>query len=122
MKRKIFLDGGRYAQCEVDNYGDTDVYLFDSSVDLKEVCNAMQANGLCVKAIHDEDSAVVVDRTKFLFKGDTYTLNQCSDLFDWFGESQAYDFTYYYDRVVFHTPNDYFYAAYRDNLDNYVRI
>lgn len=126
MKRKIYLDGERYASCEVNNYGDVEVYLFGSSVDMHEVAMAMGRNGFFVKQVFadeedEEYASIVVDRQKFRFKGEDYTLNQCSDIFDWFGESQVGDFTYYYDRVVFHTSLG-FYAAYINDTSNYIRV
>ena len=56
------------------------------------------------------------------FRGDKFTLNQCEDIWQWFATSKVFEFTHYYSQLVFHAPNDYFYAAYKDNLDNFVRI
>jgi len=122
MIRRIFLDGGRYASCEVENYGENDVYLFSSVVDLEEVEKTMRTNGFYVKGIRVEEGALVVDRTKFFFNGEIYSLNQCSDIFDWFGESQVGDFTYYYDRVVFHASKGHYFAAYIDDITNYIEV
>ncbi len=59
---------------------------------------------------------------EIIFMGEKFTLNQCDDIWQWFATSKVYEFTRFYDRVVFHAPNDYFYGAYRNDLSNYARI
>jgi len=82
----------------------------------------MQENGFCIKSVFEEDAAICIDRTHFIFNGEIYSLNQCSDIFDWFGESQVGDFTYYYDRVVFHASKGHYFAAYIDDITNYIEV
>lgn len=61
-------------------------------------------------------------KEEIIFLGEKFSLNQCEDIWKWFKTSKVYEFTRYYDRVVFHAPNDYFYQAHRDDLTNYGRI
>lgn len=86
----------------------------------------LKANGMEVVSIFDKGTygtgRVDVDRNVYHFKGDTYKANQCEDIFKWFSESNEGDFTYYYDRVVFHSKGRKFYAAYRDDINNFVEV
>lgn len=59
---------------------------------------------------------------EIIFQGEKFTLNQCEDIWQWFKTSKVYEFTHFYDRIVFHAPNDYFYGAYKDDINNFVRI
>lgn len=54
---------------------------------------------------------------ELILDGKTYVLNQCEDIWDWFGSSQVGEYTRYYSRTVFH-KEDGFYAAYSDDLSN----
>ena len=54
---------------------------------------------------------------KLLFEGKYYILNQCEDIWKWFGNSKVGEFTRYYSYVVFNTGNG-FYAAYSNDLSN----
>lgn len=57
------------------------------------------------------------------FRGEPYTLNQAQEnIYEWIDRSKPGEFTYYYDKVVFHTERDGYIAAYRDDLDNYFNI
>ena len=122
MNRKIYLDGERFISCRISNCEHIDVYSFDFPERKEELRQAMIENGYdLVKPMDEEPDDIVVNRKYFHFKGEKYYLNQCSDIFDWFGESQVYEFTYYYDRIVFHTPTGYI-AAYIEDTSNYMRI
>jgi hypothetical protein len=76
---------------------------------------------MCVLEWSDVTGVININRRCFKFKGERYTLKQCSDIFEWFGDAEVYEFTYYYDRVVFHTPNGFF-AAYIEDTSNYIGV
>ena len=122
MKRKIWLDGERFASLEVRNEGEIDIYQLDESTDerRKEIVNAMTRNGYSFFAV--ETTRVAVKHDWFIFDGYSFGLYQCSDIFDWFADSKKGDFTYYYDRIVFHHPDGRFYAAYIEDTSNYIGI
>lgn len=123
MRRKIWIDEERYASCEVTTDGMTDFYLFDAFKDTKrrqEIVDAMNRNGFSIYAVSDK--GVAVSRKYFIFKGVTFGLNQCSDIFDWFADSRKGDFTYYYDRIVFQHPDGNCYAAYLEDTSNYIKV
>ena len=120
MKRKIWLDANRFVSCEIENEGKLDIYKPYKMC--PELVDAMGSNGYFLKGVNVEHNEILVDRTLFLFNGGIYNLNQCSDLFEWFGESKVYEFTYYYNRIVFHHPDGRFYAAYIEDTDNYTKI
>lgn len=119
MKRKIWLDDVRYAVCEVE-HGDNNIDIYEPNYMSSDLVNAMRDNGYYLKEVQDD--AVLVDRTFFFFKNGCYRLNQCSDLFEWFGDSQVGDFTYYYNKVVFHSFDGRFYAADIDDTTNFIQI
>ena len=51
--------------------------------------------------------------------GKEYILNQCTtDLFDWASYAQPNQYTMYYDKIVFKTENNKFFACYKDNTQN----
>ena len=119
MKRKIWLDGERFVLCEITRQqGEFDYYSCPKER-MVEVIEAMRYNGMLVASA--DGSSICVNRTKMWFQGELYNLNQCSDIFEWF-QSSAFEFTYYYDRVVFHTHDGKFCAAYREDLNNYIEI
>ena len=119
MKRKVFLSDNRYITCEVTN-GDNNIDIYEPYKMSEELVDAMRDNGYYLKEVQDD--AILVDRTYFFFKNGCYILNQCSDLFEWFGDSQIGDFTYYYNKVVFHAFDGRFYAADIDDTTNYIMI
>ena len=122
MKRKIYLNGERYVECRISNCEHIDVYSFDFPDKKEEIKQAMINNGYkLVIPMDEEPDDIVVNRNQFYFKGEKYDLNQCSDIFEWFEESLVYEFTYYYDRIVFHTPLGII-AAYIEDTSNYMRI
>lgn len=45
--------------------------------------------------------------------------NPLNPLFDWFSNSKEGEFTYHYSYVIFHTEDDRFACAYKDNITNY---
>lgn len=58
-----------------------------------------------------------------IFQNNTYTLNQITtDLFEFINNSKPLQYTNYYDKLIFHTPNNKFIACYKDNLYNYWEI
>jgi len=124
MKRKIWLDPERFALCEVESFEKVDIYHNLTRIDIESIKEAMINNGYCVERIVCDpiDDAVVVDKLSFFFMGERYDLNQCSDILEWVGDSQVYDFTRYYDKIVFHHPDGRFYAAYIEDTSNYFKI
>ena len=119
--KKIWLDNERFVACEVESSdcGRYDYYICPKNR-VDEVVKAMKDNGMCVLEWFDT-GVITINRRCFKFKGERYTLKQCSDIFEWFGDAQVYEFTYYYDRVVFHTPSGFF-AAYIEDTSNYIGI
>lgn len=121
MRRKIWIDEEHFALCEVKQEKDYDYYHNLTHIDAKSIAEAMKNNGFCVTNI--VDGVIIVNKKRFFFlDNEDYVLNQCSDIFDWFGESQIWDFTYYYDRIVFHHPDGIFYAAYLEDTSNYIKV
>lgn len=123
VTRKILIDGEHYATCEFKTDGETDYYhfvAFKSEKRRQEICDAMKRNGYSIYAVTNK--GVMVNHKYFIFKGFTFGLKQCSDLFEWFDYSAKGDFTYYYDRIVFHHTDGHFYAAYLEDTDNYIKI
>lgn len=120
--KKIWLDNERFVACEVESSdcGQYDYYICPKNR-VDEVVFAMMENGMVVNEWSYDTGVITINRRCFKFKGETYTLKQCSDIFEWFGDAQVYEFTYYYDRVVFHTHNG-FYAAYIENTSNYIGV
>lgn len=94
-----------------------------SVANAKKVAEFLLRNGYEVTSVDDKDmpNRIEVDRNVFNFKGDTYHLNQCEDLIEWTQESEIGEFSYYYDKIVFHT-SDGFVAAYRDDINNNWKI
>ena len=107
--------------CEVTHTGNIE-HLACSSSYAEAVADFLAKNGAMVVGVkNDFPSKVSVDRTVCFFGGDSYNLNQCEDIFDWARDSSVYDFTYYYDKVVFHTQNGII-AAYRDDINNTIKL
>ena len=121
VTKKIWLDANRFVSCEVDDRS-SDTFDFYTSPKERvfDVVTAMRYNGMLVASI--DGNRICVNRTKMWFQGDLYKLRQCSDLFEWFGDSQIGDFTYYYNKVVFHAFDGRFYAADIDDTTNYIMI
>ena len=124
MRRKIWIDGEHFIACEVVYQGgNVDSYIFDCPKRRDELIKAMKDNGFDIVpskvSLQDEIS---VNRAVFHFQGELFTLNQCSDIFEWFENSCVSQFTYYYDRVVFHHYDGRIYAAYIEDTTNYMMI
>ena len=118
---KIWINPERFALCEVEQNAKLDIYhIVSSGFGIETIKKAMVENGYFI--VDADEDVIVVDRQSFFFKGERYSLNQCSDLWDWFGESRVYEFTYYYDRIVFHSPDRHFYGAFIEDTDNYTKI
>ena len=121
VTRKIWLDANRFVSCEVDDRSSDTFDFYTCPKDrVFEVVSAIRNNGMLVASI--DGNRICVNHTKMWFQVDLYKLRQCSDLFEWFGESKKGEFTYYYDRVVFHTHSGKFCAAYFEDLNNYIEI
>ena len=121
--KKIWLDNERFVACEVTTDGEIDTYSFGEYTDelqWEKIVKAMESNGFCFYGL--VYGKVMVKRKFFKFKGVIFHLNQCSDLFDWFEKSEKGDFTYYYDRIVFHHTDGKFYAAYLEDTSNFIEI
>lgn len=115
MKKIIQIDGvGHY--CEVTHSEKTEFWRCG---DAEKVAKALKANGKAVVGIHT--GLVEVNRLFYTFLGNTYMLEQCDDLLEWFRTSLCGDFTYYYNHVVFNTE-DGFISAYADDINNYIAI
>ena len=120
VTKKIWLDANRFVSCEVDDRSsDTFDFYTCPKERVFDVVTTMRKNGLVVASI--DGNRICVNHTKMWFQVDLYKLRQCSDLFDWFATSKVYQFTYHYDRLVFHCP-DGFCAAYRYDLSNFFKI
>lgn len=121
-ERKIWLDGERFVSCEVKEYFRDNNYEYYTCPKGRvfEVVSAMKNNGMVVVSI--DETQICVNRKKMWFQSDLYELNQCSDLIEWFTDSKECEFTYYYNRVVFHHPDGHFYAGYREDINNYIQI
>ena len=119
MKRKIWLDDIRYEVCEIE-HGDNNIDIYEPYKMSDELVKAMKTNGYSIKEVKDD--AILVNREFFYFQGGCYYLNQCSDLLEWFGDSQIGHFTYYYNKVVFHAFDRRFYAADIDDTSNFIQI
>ena len=48
-----------------------------------------------------------------VLNGETYKLNQCTDIWEWFGTSHKGEYTHYYTYLVFNTDKG-FYCTERD--------
>ena len=123
MKKKIWLDNERFIACDVSTEFKVDVYTFDCKDRRKELVEAMINNGFSILNADDvNEDWIEVRRDRFVFLGETYCLNQCSDLFEWFGDSQVGEFTYYYSHLVFHHTDGRFYSADIEDTSNYIQI
>ena len=120
VTRKIWLDANNFVVCEVERIGDFDIYTCPEGKGT-EVMKALRKNGLLVTNTSIGQTQFSVDHRQIQFRKVWFELNQCSDLFDWFATSKVYQFTYHYDRLVFHCP-DGFCAAYRYDLSNFFKI
>lgn len=123
MRRKIWLDGEHFIACEVVYQGGgVDSYLFCSKR-REELIRAMKDYGFdIIPSKLGLENEISVNRAVFYFQGEQFTLKQCSDIFEWFGDSCVGQFTYYYDRVVFHHTDGKFYAAYIEDTTNFIEI
>ena len=122
MKRKIWLDNERFIACEVVYQGgNVDAYFFDCKDRREELVQAMKDYGFNILPSYFGDE-IRVNTAVFHFQGEQFTLKQCSDIFAWFGESCVGQFTYYYDRIVFHHYDGTFYAAFIEDTSNYIQI
>jgi len=56
-----------------------------------------------------------------VFRGETFLLNQCEDIWKWFSESKVGEYTRFFSRAVFHAE-DGFYSAFVNDLTNYAKV
>ena len=118
--RRILINGIHHL-CEVTH---TDNIEHWSVADAEDVSEELIKNGVDVLSIDCSKlpNKIEVDRAVYHFLHETFTLNQCeTDLLNWFRDSKVGEFTYYYQNVVFHRA-DGCYAAYRNDISNYIRI
>ena len=116
MEKRVLVGGIEY----ICNCTYSDHIEHWSCANAERVSDYLRKNGAKVLSINTSDvpQRIDVDRSVYRFKGEEYTLNQCeTDLFGWFEHSNDGEFTYYYDKIVFHTE-DGFIAAYRDDISN----
>lgn len=117
MRRKIWLEK-RCVTLDVKNIENFDYYTVEKE-DAEDVVKAMRNNGMSAGEIIG--NVIQVCRRFWTFKNKLYTLNQCSDVLEWIKDSETGEFTYCYDKVLFHTKEG-FYAAYFDNISNSWKI
>lgn len=117
LQRWVLVGGMAWAICNITHNDNIEHW---SCFDGEGVAEVLRRNGREVITI--KDGEVDVDTNIFHFKGETYQLNQCDEIFDWFAKSKEGDFTYYSDRIVFHTHGRKFIAAYRDDIDNFMEV
>lgn len=115
MQRRITIDGLTYI-CNVSHDDEVEYW---SVANAKRLAEFLTGNGYEVTAIDDAGlpQRVEIDKSVFNFQGEVYHLNQCEDLIEWTQASVVGEFSYYYDKIVFHT-SDGFVAAYRDDINN----
>lgn len=109
--------GGCMAICNITHSDNIEHW---SCFDGGRVAEVLVANGMYIVGISSKQ--VDVDRSVYYFRDERYTLNQCDDIFNWISQSKEGEFTYHYDRVVFHTKGRKFYAAYRNDINNFVEV
>ena len=119
-QRNIYVNGLCY-KCNISR---TDNIEYWTAANATAVAEVLKKNGAEVLSIDCSDvpERIEVDRSIYHFLGETFMLSQCDDIFEWFKFSSAGDFTYYKDRVVFHCSDDHYYAAYRDDIEDYFQI
>lgn len=120
-ERKVWLDAERFVACQIKASNDKCELYSCPKGRGAEVLKAMLNNGMVVTTYNLGMTDFVVDRTQMNFQGERFCLNQCSDIWEWFSKSKEGEFTYYYDRVVFHC-SDGIYAGYREDINNYMKI
>ena len=115
IQRRILIDGLWY----ICNLSHRDNIEYWSVANAKRLAEFLTSNGYEVTAIDDAGlpQRVEIDKSVFNFQGEVYHLNQCEDLIEWTQASVVGEFSYYYDKIVFHT-SDGFVAAYRDDINN----
>ncbi len=123
MAKFINIDNKKYAVCDWENAGYMEaVYVNRSNFDTEVVAEAMRKNGFEVVKV--TGNRILVDRKKLHFMGDTYTLNQCdnADIIDWANQLKPYEFTWYFERVLFKLPDNRVIASYAHDLKNYAEV
>ena len=126
MEKRIYINGIQTTLICGVSHTDNIEHWSVSNSSAKHLAEHLKANGMEVLSVFDKGSygtgRVDIDRNVYHFKGDTYKINQCDDIFNFITQSNEGDFTYYYDRVVFHTKGRKFFAAYRNDISNYIEI
>ena len=114
--RRITIDGLTYL-CNVTKRGNIEHI---TAANTEEVAEFLRNNGALIIYVNEKE--IMVDATFYHYDGKKFQLLQCEgDLLEWAVKSKEGDFTYYYDKVVFHCA-DGFHAAYRDDITNHWKI
>lgn len=116
--QKRILIGGVWYICNL-SHQDNIEYWRVACHGAEKVAEELKRNGFEVVAIQAgcPSSTIQVDNSIYNFMDDVYHLNQCEDIIEWCASSVVGEFSYYYDKVIFHT-HDGFVAAYRDDINN----
>ena len=112
---RVLIDGLWYV-CNRTHRNEIEYW---SVANAKVLAEFLKSKGYAVVAIDEVSTPQRVEINKyfFYFQGEEYHLNQCDDLIEWVKTSKVGEFSFYYDKLVFHT-SDGFIAAYRDDINN----
>lgn len=121
--QKRILVNGTWFICNL-SHKDNVQYWSVACNGAESVAEELKRNGMVVMNIREgvPTSVIEVDTLRYHVWNMDFHLNQCEDIFEWFRTSEECDFTRYYKHVVFHHPNGRFYAAYADDIDNFIEI
>lgn len=125
MEKTIWLNDTESRKVYVSYEDDEECWNCERCIDgTQRVADYLRAQGYHIIQVVNEDGEhyIKVNRLVHDLNGVSYKRNQCDgDIFEWFNNALIGDFTYYFDKLIFNTE-DGFVAAYRDNINNNIKI
>lgn len=118
IQKRVLVDGVWYI-CNLSHRNNIQ-YWSVANNGAEKVAKELKKNGLVVVGIQTgcPTSTIEIDKSRYHVWNQTFHLNQCENLLEWVKDSKVDEFTYYYDKVCFHTEQG-FVAAYRDDINNF---